>query len=83
MPLRFDFFQGFMWMRTEKAFKTGVHLQFGQANDPDMFRNVRCDTRPTAYQQDLMALEGITNFKGPEQMTDPQNMLTVKDDFHR
>jgi hypothetical protein len=39
--------------------------------------------RPTTDQQDLMALEGFTNFKGSEQVPDPQYMLTVKKDFHR
>jgi hypothetical protein len=30
-----------------------------------------------------MVRQGVTNFKGSEQMSDPQHMLTVKNDFHR
>jgi hypothetical protein len=70
-------------MRTEKPFKAVIHLQLGQLHNPDMFRDIRFKMRAAADQQNLMALQRLTNFKGSEQVPDPQYMLTVKNDLHR
>ena len=80
--LFFDLAQRCARIRTEKPFKAGVHLQLGQANDPDMVRNRSLNLRSAADQQYLMPGQGFANFKGSEQMSHPQHMLTVKNDFH-
>jgi hypothetical protein len=39
--------------------------------------------RSATDQKNPVALQRFTNFKGSEQVSDPQYMLTVKNDLHR
>jgi hypothetical protein len=83
LPLFFYPVQGYVHLRIEKPFKIGIHLQLGKPNNPDMFRDIRFNMRSATDQKNPVALQRFTNFKGSEQVSDPQYMLTVKNDLHR
>jgi len=48
-----------------------------------MLRDFGVDPGPAGYQQNVMAFQCLADFKRPEQMTDSQHVLAVKNDFHQ
>jgi len=71
-----------IWIQRVEMTEVPVHHQAGKTDMSDVGRECNVNGLSSGDESHIVPNKGATDFQGSEEVTDPQDVLAVEDDFH-